>query len=58
MDSKLPSMGYEEFLDGETRYSALRRTFPENAEKLFAIGAADAGKRYEQYKRMEQTREN
>ena len=47
-------MGYEEFLDGETRYSALRRTFPENAEKLFAIGTDDAEKRYARYKRMEE----
>ena len=54
LDSKAPSMGYEEFLDGETRYSALKRTFPENAEKLFAIGTADAAFRYEYYKHLEE----
>ena len=55
LDCKAPSMGYEEFLDGETRYAALRRTFPHNAETLFAIGAEDARARYEMYKRMEET---
>ena len=54
LDSKAPAMGYEEFLDGETRYSALKRTFPENAETLFAIGADDAEKRYAHYKHMEE----
>ena len=34
LDSKAPSMEYEEFLDGETRYSALKRTFPDNAKDL------------------------
>ena len=56
MDSKEPSMDYEEFLDGETRYSALRRTFPKNAEELFSIGSEDAAKRYAYYKHMEETR--
>ena len=54
LDSKAPSMAYEDFLDGETRYSALKRTFPENAEKLFAIGTDDAEKRYAHYKHMEE----
>ncbi len=52
LDCKQPSMEYEAFLDGETRYSALRRTFPENAESLFAIGSEDAAKRFEKYKSM------
>ena len=53
LDSKEPKMGYEEFLDGETRYSALKLTFPENAKELFAIGSDEAAKRYAQYKHME-----
>ena len=36
IDSKAPTMAYEDFLDGEVRYSALKRTFPENAAKYFA----------------------
>ena len=54
VDSKQPMMSYEDFLDGETRYSALKRTFPENAEELFSIGADDADKRYAHYKHMEE----
>ena len=56
LDSKAPAMPYEEFLDGETRYSALKRTFPENAKELFAQGSEDAEKRYAYYKHMEETR--
>jgi pyruvate-ferredoxin/flavodoxin oxidoreductase len=54
LDCKAPSMGYEDFLDGETRYASLRRTFPHNAETLFAQGAEDAAARYEKYKKMEE----
>ena len=53
VDSKAPSMDYEAFLDGETRYNALRRTFPENAEKLFTVASKDAKKRYDSYKELE-----
>ena len=53
LDSKEPTLGYEEFLDGETRYNALRRTFPENAETLFAMADADAKKRYENYREQD-----
>ncbi|MCR5673129.1 MAG: pyruvate:ferredoxin (flavodoxin) oxidoreductase, partial [Lachnospiraceae bacterium] len=53
VDSKEPSLDYGEFLSGETRYSSLKKTFPENAEKLFAQGAKDAKERYEKYKAME-----
>ena len=52
LDSKAPSMDYTDFLDGETRYAALRRTFPQNAETLFAKGAEDAAARYEKYRKM------
>ena len=46
LDSKAPTMDYEAFLDGEVRYASLRRTFPENAEALFAEGAKLAKERY------------
>ncbi len=54
VDSKEASISYEDFLDGETRYSALKRTFPENAKALFEIASDDAKKRYEKYKKLEQ----
>lgn len=47
LDSKAPTMPYTDFLDGEVRYSSLRRSFPDNADKLFAQGAADAVARFE-----------
>ena len=47
LDSKAPTLPYEEVLDGEVRYAALRRTFPENAKKLFSEGARLAQERYE-----------
>ncbi|MBQ5311016.1 MAG: pyruvate:ferredoxin (flavodoxin) oxidoreductase, partial [Oscillospiraceae bacterium] len=50
LDSKEPSMPYEEFLDGEVRFSSLRRTFPDNAAALFAEGAELARKHYEELK--------
>ena len=54
VDSKEPTLPYEEFLDGETRYASLRRSFPENAKTLFASASEDAEKRYQNYKQQEQ----
>lgn len=53
VDCKEPSLDYEEFLSGETRYSSLKKTFPDNAKTLFAQGAKDAADRYNRYKAME-----
>ena len=50
LDSKEPTMPYEEFLDGEVRFSSLKRTFPENAATLFAEGARLAKEHYEDLK--------
>ena len=54
LDSKAPTLPYEEFLDGEVRYASLRRTFPENAKALFAEGARLAKERYESLEKMQQ----
>ena len=50
LDSKEPSMPYTDFLDGEVRYASLRRTFPQNAQELFAKGSQEAALRYQKYK--------
>lgn len=42
LDSKEPNIELEEFLDGENRYSVLKKTFPENAKELFAIAKTDS----------------
>lgn len=57
IDSKAPTMAYEDFLDGEVRYSALKRTFPENAKKYFKIGSEEAAERYRRYKHLEESQE-
>ena len=54
VDCKAPTMAYEDFLDGENRYAALRITFPENAEKLFKQASDDAIERYERFKKQEE----
>ncbi|MBR4079931.1 MAG: hypothetical protein IKK29_06930, partial [Christensenellaceae bacterium] len=54
VDSKEPSLDYDEFLDGETRYAVLKRTFPEIAEQLFREAKEDAAARYRKYKQEEE----
>jgi len=54
IDSKKPTLDYEEFLDGETRYAALKRTFPEYAETLFKQAKEDAEAKYQKYKNQEE----
>ncbi|MBQ7990910.1 MAG: pyruvate:ferredoxin (flavodoxin) oxidoreductase [Oscillospiraceae bacterium] len=50
LDSKAPTMPYSEFLDGEVRFASLRRTFPDNADKLFAEGEEYAKQHFEELK--------
>ena len=53
LDSKAPTMAYEDFLKGETRFLALTRTFPDNAKTLFAAGAEHARAQREALERLE-----
>ncbi len=52
LDSKEPTGDYQEFLDGEVRYNALKRANPERAAKLFAQSEASAKARYEYLKKL------
>ncbi len=52
LDSKEPSGDYQAFLDGEVRYTALKRANPEKAEKLFAKNEAEAKERYAYLKKL------
>ncbi len=53
LDSKEPDWTkFQEFLNGEVRYTSLRATFPEEAETLFKLTEEYAKKRYNSYKRM------
>ena len=42
LDSKAPTMDYQEFLDGEVRYLSLKLKNPERAEKLYKEAAEHA----------------
>lgn len=52
LDSKAPSADYVEFIEGETRYSALKRAFPGKAEELFAIAADNSIEKYNKLARL------
>ena len=54
LDCKEPTMAYRDFLEGETRYTSLKKTFPEEAEKLFAQSEQDAQERFAKYAQMAQ----
>jgi len=53
LDSKEPKDSFQEFLEGEVRYTSLKGQFPQEAEELFVIAEANAKDRYAGYKRME-----
>ena len=53
LDSKEPKKeGYQEFLDGEVRYNALKRSNPEKAARLFKKNEQEAMERYEYLKKL------
>ena len=53
LDSKEPKEeGYQEFLDGEVRYNALKRANPEKAQRLFTKNEQEAMERYEYLKKL------
>ena len=47
LDSKPATEPYQSFLDGEARYTALKKVNPEKADKLFAAAAEHAKEHYE-----------
>ena len=52
LDSKAPTVAFEEFLNGEVRYTSLKSQFPEVADQLFETAAKEAKDRYDGYVRM------
>ena len=52
LDSKEPSESFQEFIQGEVRYSSLKRSFPETADELYQEAEKAANERYETYKRL------
>ncbi|MET3616397.1 pyruvate-ferredoxin/flavodoxin oxidoreductase [Peptoniphilus olsenii] len=49
LDSKEPTKSYREFLDGEVRYTSLKKLFPERAERLYEAAEENAMERYQSY---------
>ncbi|MGF0039843.1 pyruvate:ferredoxin (flavodoxin) oxidoreductase [Peptoniphilaceae bacterium SGI.131] len=52
LDSKEPTKSFQEFLQGEVRYSSLSITFPETAKTLYEESEKAAKERYANYLRM------
>lgn len=53
LDSKEPDWSkFQEFIKNEVRYSSLLKTFPKEAEELFALTEKYAKLRYEGYKKL------
>ena len=55
LDSKEPTANFRDFLMGEVRYSALQRTFPEQAQLLFDKAEKFAKDKYQTYKAMSES---
>ena len=49
LDSKEPTKPFRDFLDGEVRYTSLKKLFPERAEKLYEVAEEHAKERYANY---------
>jgi pyruvate-ferredoxin/flavodoxin oxidoreductase len=55
LDSKEPDFSkFQDFLDGEVRYTSLKKSFPEQADILFKQAEEDAKWRYNKYKKLAQ----
>ncbi|HWR39112.1 MAG TPA: pyruvate:ferredoxin (flavodoxin) oxidoreductase [Patescibacteria group bacterium] len=52
LDSAEPKTSFRDFLMGEVRYSSLVRTFPDEAETLFAAAEKAAAEKYRMYKKL------
>ncbi|MGL4484040.1 MAG: thiamine pyrophosphate-dependent enzyme, partial [Anaerovoracaceae bacterium] len=52
LDSKEPKVPLREFFKGEVRYASLEKSFPKNAEELFAEAEKEAEIRYKNYKAL------
>ncbi len=53
LDSKEPDWSkFQEFLNGEVRYTSLKQTFPAEAKRLDALAEKNAKWRYASYKRL------
>jgi pyruvate-ferredoxin/flavodoxin oxidoreductase len=56
LDSKEPKASFKDFLMGQVRYASLVTTFPDEAEELFARAEEVAKEKYENYKKMAESK--
>jgi pyruvate-ferredoxin/flavodoxin oxidoreductase len=52
LDSKEPSISFEEYAYGENRYRVLKKTHPKQAEELMKQAQEDVSRRYNFYKQL------
>ena len=52
LDSKEPTANFQDFLNSEGRYTALKISFPDVADELFARAEEDAKRKWQTYKRL------
>eukprot|EP00771_Trimastix_marina_P004179 gnl/Trimastix_PCT/921.p1 GENE.gnl/Trimastix_PCT/921~~gnl/Trimastix_PCT/921.p1 ORF type:complete len:192 (+),score=92.29 gnl/Trimastix_PCT/921:67-642(+) len=52
LDSKAPQADLKQFLDREIRFSSLKRSFPDEAERLQNLLVADKQRQFQTYKSM------
>ncbi len=53
LESKEPTASYRDFIMNEARYSALTRSFPERAEKLFTEAEEESKKRFTHLQKLQ-----
>ncbi len=52
LDSKAPTTAYTDFIGSEVRYSSLKLSFPDRADRLFAMADAAAKEKYAKLEKM------
>ena len=52
LDSKAPTLDFQEFLLGENRFASLKKSHPQEAEKLFQKAEEESKKRYAFYEKL------
>ena len=52
LDSKQPTLSFQEFLAGENRFQSLQKSNPELAEQLFQQAEKDSNERFVFYQKL------
>jgi pyruvate-ferredoxin/flavodoxin oxidoreductase len=52
LDSKEPTLDFQEFLSGENRFASLQKSNPTAAEELFQQAEKEANERFKCYQKL------